>query len=113
MNKSQHAKNTATADALKILDRRIPSTPVMERLMEIERINTEVGQKIYDMRKKAGLTQKQLAEKIGTTQSVISELEDADYSGNSVEMLTSVFHALGGRLKFKVETAPRRKLQPA
>ena len=81
--------------------------------MEIERINTEVGQKIFDLRKKAGLTQKQLADKIGTTQSVISELEDADYGGNSVEMLASVFHALGKRIEFRVGPVPRRKLQPA
>lgn len=110
--KTQKNKGSTT-DTLEILNRRIPTTPEMERLMEVERLNTEVGQKIFDLRKKAGLTQKQLADKIGITQSVISELEDADYGGNSVEMLSRVFHALGGRLEFKVVTNIRRKLQTA
>jgi len=101
-----------TTDALEILNRRIPSTPEMERLLEVERLNTEIGQKIFDLRKKTGLTQKQLAEETGTTQSVISELEDANYEGNSVVMLASVFHALGRRIEIKV-VAPKRKLQPA
>ncbi len=88
-------------------------TPEMERFLEIERINTEVGQKIYDLRKKAGLTQKELAEKIGRSQSVISELEDANYEGNSLEMLASVFHALGRRMDIKVVTPRRKQLAPA
>ncbi len=31
-----------------------------------------------------GLTQAQLAERVGTTQSVISDLEDAEYEGHSI-----------------------------
>ena len=34
------------------------------------------------------LPQKELAELIGTTQSVISRLEDADYEGHSLSMLS-------------------------
>ena len=41
-------------------------------------------------RTEAGLSQKELAEMIGTTQSVISRLEDADYEGHSLSMLSRI-----------------------
>lgn len=37
----------------------------------------ELAQLVYDLRTSAGLTQRQLAERMGTTQSVISRLEQA------------------------------------
>ena len=76
-----------------------------ERLadLEQERINAEVAQELYDARKRAGLSQKQLAERVGTTQSVISRLEDADYGGHSVKMLGRIAQALGQRLKIAIE----------
>ena len=59
-----------------------------------ERLNAKVAQMIYDARTAAQLTQKQLAERIGTTQSVIARLEDSDYEGHSLTMLARVAHAL-------------------
>jgi len=50
-------------------------------------INLDIAQQIYDLRMKSGLTQKQLAERVGTSTSVISRLEDADYQGYSLSML--------------------------
>ena len=46
------------------------------------------------MRTEAGLTQSQLAGLVGTTQSVISRLEDSDYDGHSLSMLTRIAEAL-------------------
>ncbi len=46
-----------------------------------------------------GLSQKQLAKLVGTTQSVISRLEDADYSGHSLQMLNRIASVL----HYKVE----------
>jgi len=60
-----------------------------------------VGQAIYDARTRAGLTQRQLARLIGTDQSVISRLEDADYAGHSLTMLRRVAQALGKRLEIR------------
>ena len=44
------------------------------------------------------MTQKQLAELVGTTQSVISRLEDADYEGHSLSMVNRIAKALDRRL---------------
>jgi len=57
---------------------------------------------IYDMRKEATLTQAQLAEKVGTTRSVISRLEDADYEGHSLSMLRRIAGVLNKRVELSL-----------
>ena len=67
-----------------------------ERLaaLEAERQNTVNARKLYALRTRAGLTQTQLARRVGTTTSVISRLENADYEGHSLTMLRRVAAAL-------------------
>ncbi len=84
-----------TTDALVILDRMAGDSPELRRLTEEARVNAAVAQLIYAARTKAGLSQAQLAERIGTKQSVISRLEDADYEGHSLTMLHRIAAALG------------------
>ena len=52
-----------------------------------------IAQMIYDARSAAGMTQKELAKAVGTTQIVISQLEDADYVGHSLSMLRRIAKA--------------------
>ena len=42
---------------------------------------------IYALRKAAGLSQRALADLVGTTASVICRLEDAEFEGHSLAML--------------------------
>lgn len=70
--------------------------------VERERANAEIAQMIHDRRTAAGLTQKQLAELIGTRQSVISRLEDADYDGHSLSMLQRVADALNQKVEVRM-----------
>jgi ribosome-binding protein aMBF1 (putative translation factor) len=74
-----------------------------QQMVEAETINLRVAQLVYDARMAAGLTQKQLAEMIGTRQSAIARLEDADYEGHSLSMLRRVAAALGCRIKLDFE----------
>lgn len=62
--------------------------------LETERVNAQVARMIYELRQEAGLSQGQLADIVGTTQSVISRLEDADYEGHSLTMLQRIAKAL-------------------
>lgn len=73
--------------------------------VERERANAEIAQIIHDRRTAAGLTQKQLAELIGTRQSVISRLEDAEYGGHSLSMLQRVAEALEQRVQVRMTPA--------
>ncbi|AUT00498.1 transcriptional regulator [Nostoc sp. CENA543] len=87
-----------TSDAIKIIDQMTSSDPELEAMVAEASINAEVAQLIYEARTKAGLTQKQLAELIGTKQPVIARLEDADYEGHSLSMLQKIAHALNQRV---------------
>ena len=91
-----------TIDAAEILHRRyIKGDPQREAALQIERVNAEVAAMVHRRRTDAGLTQEELAELVGTTQSVISRLEDADYEGHSLSMLRRIAEALGKRLEVR------------
>jgi len=96
-------KNKETSKASEILRRRYIGESI-ERIasLEAERVNAEVARTIYELRKKAGLTQKELAQMVRTTQSVISRLEDADYEGHSLSMLNRIAMALNRRLSVQM-----------
>jgi ribosome-binding protein aMBF1 (putative translation factor) len=91
-----------TDDALKIIRRSIGDDPELQDMLRDSAINAHVSTIVYDARKQAGLTQSQLAEAIGTTQSVIARLEDADYEGHSLSMLTRIASALNQKLEIKM-----------
>src|SRR5271170_4317657 len=61
---------------------------------------------VREMREDAGLTQVELARKVGTTQSVIARLEDAEYTGHSLSMLERIAAACGVGLKLHAEKKP-------
>ena len=64
-----------------------------------------LGQLIYDLRIAAGLSQRELAERMGTTQSMISRLEEGGGVRNRIDTLARVAAALGRHLvlSFPVE----------
>lgn len=68
---------------------------------EQELINIEVAKRLYDLRTKAGLSQRELAKKVGTTASVICRLEDADYEGHSLSLLKRIAAAMDKRLEIR------------
>jgi ribosome-binding protein aMBF1 (putative translation factor) len=93
-------KQRTTSDGLAILDRRhFQGRPARLRALADATLNAQIAQEIYALRTKAGLTQKQLAELVKTTDSVISRLEDADYAGHSLKMLQRISAALNRRLE--------------
>ena len=87
-----------TSDAIKIIEKKTLTDPGLEVMVAEASINAEVAQLIYEARTKAGLTQKQLAELVGTKQPVIARLEDADYEGHSLSMLQKIARALNQRV---------------
>lgn len=57
-----------------------------------------LGQLIHDLRTDAGLSQREVAERMGTTQSVISRLEEGGGARNRIDTLARVATALGRHL---------------
>ena len=92
-------KKDKTQDAIRILHGRyVKDDPERKAALQEERVNAEVARLIHEMRNAAGLSQQQLAELIGTPQSVISRLEDADYEGRSLSLLERIATALNQKL---------------
>jgi ribosome-binding protein aMBF1 (putative translation factor) len=96
-----------TSDAGKVLDRITGNDPKLREAIEEQKLNVRVAEMIYEAREAAGLTQAALAKLVGTTQSVISRLEDADYEGRSLTMLQRIADALHQRLD--VRLVPERR----
>jgi len=103
-------KTHKTTDAVKILDRMIGEDSDLRQLANEAVVNAEVAQLIHDVRSKAKLTQKQLAELVGTTQSVIARLEDADYEGHSLSMLQRIAAAVNKRLEVRFVSQGRKAM---
>ena len=80
--------------------------PKRQAMLDEETVNFESAQLVYQLRTKAGLTQRQLATKVGTTASVICRMEQADYDG-SLAMLRRITAALNQRLELRA--VPIRK----
>jgi DNA-binding XRE family transcriptional regulator len=102
-------KRKPTTDAVEILDRRyIGGKPERIAELEEERANAEVARKINELRETAGMTQAELAKLVGTTPSVISRLEDADYDGHSLTMLQRIAAALDKRVEIRFVPSKRK-----
>jgi ribosome-binding protein aMBF1 (putative translation factor) len=83
-----------TRDAIKILERITGNSAELKAGIAIASINLQAAQMIYDARTRAGLSQKQLADLIGSKQPVIARLEHAEYEGHSSSLLERIAAAL-------------------
>lgn len=88
-----------TSDGIEIIDRMVGDDAEVREMYEQAKISVDIAQLIYDARAEAGLSQTELARMIGTAQSIISRLEDADYEGDSLSMLNRVAQALNSEVK--------------
>ena len=104
-------KKTFSSKASAYLYKRyIAGDPVREQAYEEEVINAEIARKIYELRIKAGLTQQELASRLGTSKSAICRLEDADYEGHSLSMMKRIAEALDKRIEIRFLPAKKRKI---
>jgi DNA-binding XRE family transcriptional regulator len=94
-----------TTDAVEIIRHKLAKDPKLALLVEQERQQLGLAEKIQNMRKEGGLSQKELAERIGTTQSAISRLERGDYARLSVSTLLKISLALDYHVRLDFEPA--------
>ena len=67
----------------------------------------EIALQIAALRKEAGLSQKELARRLGTSQQQISRLESPSYEGHSLSMLRRVAEVLGATVQVKIQRKAR------
>jgi len=74
----------------------------------------QIAAQIARLRERAGLSQAELAERIGTKQAGIARMERRDYRGYTVATLAKITAAIGGRLEVRLAPPARvAKRQPA
>ena len=101
MNKKPKSKKIT--DGVELLHRKyVLKNEKMKKMVAEEFEKLQIGQQIYDLRKEANLTQDELADLVGTTGSVISRLESAEYDGHSVKMLQRIASALGKKISINI-----------
>ncbi len=89
-----------TSDALEILYQRYyANNKERQAALEKARVDDEVARKLIALRSESQLSQQELALLIGTNESVIQQLENADYKGNSLALLTRIATVLNMRVK--------------
>ena len=90
-----------------LFNRYLAGDPQREQAYQDDVINAEIARKIYQLRTKAGITQQELAQRVGTSKSAICRLEDADYDGHSLSILKKIAAALGKRVEIRFLPAKR------
>ena len=83
--------------------------PVFAERFEAAGEAWDVALKIAALREKAGLSQKDLARKLHTSQQQISRLESPSYEGHSLSMLRRVARVLNAEVKVEFKTVHDRK----
>ena len=102
-------KTYKTSDGMEIINRIfLYKDKELKKMVDVEFQKLQIGQQIYDLRKSASLTQQELADLVGTTGSVISRLESAEYDGPLLKMLEKIAIALGKRIDVKIVDCDKR-----
>ena len=91
-----------TKNAMKIIDKMVGDDAELKQLIADARVSSQVAQMVYDARTAAGLSQNELADLVGTGQSAIARLEDADYDGHSLTMLQRVAEAVNCHVQLSI-----------
>lgn len=89
-------------DLDRYLEKALKRDPSLKKRLEEAGKAWDIAFQIYDLRKKAGLTQTELAKLVGTRQSNIARIESADYTGYTLKTLEKVTKALKARLEIKI-----------
>jgi ribosome-binding protein aMBF1 (putative translation factor) len=85
---------------------RLLSTPERRRMYEEEATKLELWLQMVEARQAAGLTQAELAERMGVSQAQVARLEKRGYDGYSLSSLRRYVAALGDDFRLEVSIRP-------
>jgi ribosome-binding protein aMBF1 (putative translation factor) len=81
---------------------------VLNELYQRELAKLQLANQIAKLRQHAGLSQAELARRIGTKQAGVARMERSAYRGYTVGTLAKIAAATGARLEVKLVTGARR-----
>lgn len=102
-----------TRDFAEVIRRKLASNPQLAAAVNDEFVRVNVAEQIYVARKKAGMTQHELAEACGMKQSAIARLESTNYEGHKLETVRRVAAALKLRIEITFVEPDKVGVQPA
>ncbi|MBN2216467.1 MAG: helix-turn-helix transcriptional regulator [Pirellulales bacterium] len=88
-----------TKNLAEAIRRKLASDKDLAADVDRERLNMSVGSAIFEARAQAGLTQRELADRVDMQQSAIARLESADYDGYTLKTLERIAVAVGKRIE--------------
>lgn len=89
-------------DLDRLEERLLKQDPTLKEEFEKANRAWDIAFQIYDLRRKSGLTQAQLAKLVKTSQSNIARIESADYTGYTFKTLEKVTKALKAKLEIRI-----------
>jgi ribosome-binding protein aMBF1 (putative translation factor) len=84
--------------------------PEFRRHYEKERKALAIAYEIAKLRHRLGLSQKEMARRVGTTQQVISRLESGAYTGYTIKTLERIARATNTELSISFRTTRQKQV---
>ena len=100
-------------DLDRLTEKLLKQDPTLKEEMDKADRAWDIAFQIYNLRKKSGLTQTQLAKLVKTSQSNIARIESADYTGYTFKTLEKVTKAFKARLEVRIVPQTRSNLTPS
>ena len=95
---------------MKWLDAELARTPHLRRQVKARMNEIRLNQELAELRAERGLSQAELAKRLGVSQPAIAKLESGRVKNLQLETVVRWATALGGHIKVEVSrTSPRRK----
>lgn len=96
-------------DFMKWVDSELDADPRLARQVEDLVLEMKLEQQIVALREKRGLTQRQLAKLLGTSQPYVAKLESGRVKNLGVRTLVKCARALGASVSIRMVPASRRE----
>lgn len=96
-------------DLAKLTEKLLIKDPSLKEEFDRASQAWDISFQIQDLRKKAGLTQTELAKLTGTKQANIARIENAEYNGYTLKTLEKVTKALKAKLEIRIVSSKQRE----
>ena len=91
---------------------KLQADPAYQKIYKEEAAKSELWLQLVEARQAAGLTQKQVAERMGITQSQVARIEKAGYDAYTLRTLRRYIEALGDAFTLEVVVKRDESVEP-
>jgi ribosome-binding protein aMBF1 (putative translation factor) len=96
------SKHVRRVDLDAWIERERRTSPEFQKAYEEARAATWTARALAELRQRRGLSQKEVAQRLGTSQAAVSRMERADYTGHTLRLVRRYVEVLGARLEVRI-----------